>query len=469
MAEPPISREVLQTLGDQPEALIDIILRQGERILAQRQLIGQQQEAIRRLAKQVAGLEEQLGQGGPGGAAPFRVRQDKRSRAPKKPGRRQGHQGRWRATPGQVDQTIEVALERCPHCGAEPEDVRDIVQHLIELPPIKPLVIKLRTQRGWCPHCRQACASGHPLQVSQATGAAGTHLGPGSLAAAAELRYAAGLTMRTTCAVMESLLGLRLTPGGLSQAMDRAADRNCDHYHDLERIIRGSQVLHTDETGWWLENRRASLWVMCQPQATLYRIVDHKDRATFHETIPPDWPGVLVSDCLAVYDDATGLQHKCYAHHLKAISQARERLQIPSPWLDQVRLLLTAAIALDKERDALEPAKFAETKRALHLAAHALLTEDLRPCPHEEAVRNRLWKQRDHLLVFLDHPGVDATNNLAERQLRPAVIRRKLSCGNKTRRGARSFEILASLAATFRQTGQSFLGNIAAAMHLQQV
>lgn len=50
-----------------------------------------------------------------------------------------------------------------------------------------------------------------------------------------------------------------------------------------------------------------------------------------------------------------------------------------------------------------------------------------------------------------------ATNNLAERQLRPAVIARKLSCGNKTLAGARRWETIASLAATCRQRGESFL------------
>lgn len=69
----------------------------------------------------------------------------------------------------------------------------------------------------------------------------------------------------------------------------------------------------------------------------------------------------------------------------------------------------------------------------------------------EEKVRNRLRKQQDHLFTFLDHRAVDATNNLAERQLRPAVISRKLSCGNKTFNGANTWAILASLAATAQQ------------------
>jgi len=49
-----------------------------------------------------------------------------------------------------------------------------------------------------------------------------------------------------------------------------------------------------------------------------------------------------------------------------------------------------------------------------------------------EKIRQRLVKQQDHLLTFLDYSEVDATNHLAERQLRPAVISRQLSCGDKT-------------------------------------
>ena len=85
----------------------------------------------------------------------------------------------------------------------------------------------------------------------------------------------------------------------------------------------------------------------------------------------------------------------------------------------------------------------------------------------EKKVRNRLRKQQDHLFTFLDHHAVDATNNLAERQLRPAVISRKLSCGNKTPNGANTWAILASLAATAQQQGDSFTEQVAHAMVLK--
>jgi transposase len=95
------------------------------------------------------------------------------------------------------------------------------------------------------------------------------------------------------------------------------------------------------------------------------------------------------------------------------------------------------------------------------------LLETPRSQPQEESVRNRLYKQRDHLFTFLDHEGVDATNNLAERQLRPAVISRKISCGNKTAKGARTWQILASIAATCAQQAQSFIATLARAAPLQ--
>jgi hypothetical protein len=69
--------------------------------------------------------------------------------------------------------------------------------------------------------------------------------------------------------------------------------------------------------------------------------------------------------------------------------------------------------------------------RLLSPRARSDLTDEGLTDP-EDYVRNRLWKQRDHLFTFLDHAGVAATNNLAERRLRPAVIQRKLSCGNQT-------------------------------------
>src|SRR6266478_2119741 len=175
----------------------------------------------------------------------------------------------------------------------------------------------------------------------------------------------------------------------------------------------------------------------------------------------------LVSDCLAIYDDATVLQQKCYAHHHKAIRQAKAlHPEQGEGFLCEVEAMLRAAVALQQQKADLSLEIFSALRQALEHKAVQLL-EPPRREPNEEAVRKRLNKQRDHLFTFLDHDGVDATNNLAERQLRPAVIARKISCGNKTLKGAQAWQVLASIAATCRQDGRSFIQFVAERVPLQ--
>jgi transposase len=121
-------------------------------------------------------------------AAPFR-RREKAKKPPdqhKRPGRPPGHPPAFRPPPDHVDQTIEVPLDQCPQCGGVLTDVQSCVQYIEEIPPVRPHVTKLTTHVGMCPCCGEV-RSTHPLQVSTACGAAGTHLGARSLAMAAWL------------------------------------------------------------------------------------------------------------------------------------------------------------------------------------------------------------------------------------------------------------------------------------------
>ena len=169
---------------------------------------------------------------------------------------------------------------------------------------------------------------------------------------------------------------------------------------------------------------------------------------------------------LAIYDDATTLKQKCYAHHLKAIRQAKALHPHQGEGLTELSAMLRAALALQGYKAECDPQSFHDLRQALERKAVQLL-DSPRSEPSEEAVRNRLQKQRDHLFTFLDHDGVEPTNNLAERQLRPALIARKISCGNKTLKGARTWQILASLAATCAQRASSFIAELARAAPLQ--
>jgi transposase len=117
-------------------------------------------------------------------------------------------------------------------------------------------------------------------------------------------------------------------------------------------------------------------------------------------------------------------------------------------------MMLKSAMTLKSAKDGVHPQIRRRSCLGLEKWADRLRGQP-RGQPDEEFVRKRLLKQQDHLFTFLRHDAVEATNNLAERQLRPAVIARKLSCGNRTAKGAGTWEVMASLAATCRQRGAS--------------
>jgi len=439
----------LESLRDQPDRLIDIILRQAGVIEELRVEIQNLKEQIKDLqnrndglSTKVAALEQKTARQ----AAPFRIPEKQRQLHPQKPGRKGGHAGSCRPVPAVVDERIEVALTACPRCGQPVEKVRPVVQYLEELPEVRPRIIRLTTYEGHCPGCRQSVRSTHPLQVSLARGAAGVQLGPRVLGLAATLNKQYGLTVRKSCAVLRSLFGLQLSPGGLTQALKRMAGKLEPAYEKLLVRLRDGPYVHSDETSWWVGGPGYWLWVFADKSTTVYRVAQGRGRQVLADALGKVYGGVLVSDCLATYDDFNPLQHKCYSHHLKAISQAQE--DSPSVWLEDLRWLLQAAMGLKQEPKEGQ-------REVLERKLEGLLAQP-RPTNVEEKVRRRMERHKDHLFTFLDHPEVDATNNLAERQLRPAVIARKVSCGNKTISGAHTWEILTSLAATAAQQGQSF-------------
>ena len=455
---------LIELLGEQTKTL-EALRAQIEQLTAQTQ---QQNQLIEHLRAELAQSRQQLEEAQRSAyrqAAPFRAEERRRKAQPGKPGRPAGHPGVCRPQPEQIDETIDVPLERCPKCGGPLHDLEIIEQTIEELPPVRPRVYRLRTRRACCPHCGEV-ASTHPLQTSTASGAAGVHLGPRAQAVALELARGQGLTLRKTCRTLLRLFGLKLTPGGLVQLAHRLAGRLGPNWRALQAQARAADVIHADETSWWLGGAPRQLWVFTNPGLTLYQIRDSRARAVIHDVLGEQFPGVLVSDCLASYDDASPVQQKCYSHHLKAVAKASAAHALGGAgFLHEIKGLLKSAMLFKKLKPQLPPPQWAEIRATLEQRAARLLAPT-RADPLEEAVANRLRKQQDHLFTFLDYEAVEATNNLAERQLRPAVISRKLSAGNKTERGARTWEVLASLAATYAQRRDSFLDLLVSAAML---
>lgn len=67
----------------------------------------------------------------------------------------------------------------------------------------------------------------------------------------------------------------------------------------------------------------------------------------------------------------------------------------------------------------------------------------------------RFRRHQDEMFTFLEQPDVPFDNNLAERSIRPAVILRKNSNGNRSHQGAETQAILMTVFFTLKKRGHN--------------
>src|SRR6266568_1268442 len=150
-------------------------------------------------------------------AAPFAKGSLKKE--PKKPGRKAGaqygsHGHRPPPPPEKIDETYEAPLpEACPDCGGPVEETDVQQQYQVEIPR-QPIHRQFNVHIGWCDDCQRRLQGRHPLQTSDALGAAASQLGPAAQAAVVELNKNAGLSHGKVSTAFHNLFGIQLTRGG---------------------------------------------------------------------------------------------------------------------------------------------------------------------------------------------------------------------------------------------------------------
>jgi len=434
--------------------LLDLTRRQGR-------LIDELRAEVERLKAEL----EQSRRAGKRQAAPFSKGAPKVH--PKRPGRKAGHPSSHRPVPPpeQVDRTIEVPLPaECPECRAPLDDVPVTIhdQYQIDLPAPKPVITRFRVPVARCPACLRRVQGRHPEQTSDALGAAAVQLGPRLLGLAADLKHRVGASYRKCASVLLTLSGLVVTASSLVRSSQRLGRLARPSYEVLVQAARHSAVQHVDETGWKIGGRSAWLWVFADAHATLYRIRPSRGHEVVVEMLGADYQGVLVSDCFLAYDPLEFTKSKCAAHLLRRCSEVEQgKTRGAVRFSRRVAALLRKAMALKRRRGTMSDHGYAVLRGKLHAALDRLLAGTYTDWDNAKLAK-LLRKHRGSVLGFLDHDGVAATNNLAEQEVRPAVIARKVSAGNRTEAGAEAHAVLASLLRTYRRQGRSILEGLTA-------
>ena len=413
---------------------------------------------LQRLLEKLREENEALKREGKRQAAPFARR--KRVEHPKKPGRKAG-QGKFSRreppTHRQVDRTKKAKLHGCPECGGRLQDIHQHEQYVTDIPETIQLVTtRYITESGYCGSCQKRVRSRHPEQTSQATGAAGVLVGPRAKALAADLKHRLGGSYAKVSEALNDAFGLQVSRSGWCQADQRLAKVARPVYEELIEVVRRSLVVHADETGWRIGTLPAWLWVFTNQAATVYVIWDNRSSDVVVEILGEKFKGILASDCFLAYDDkrlSDWLKQKCLSHLLKDLKGMEEsKTGRAVRFAQQLTTLLRAALALKAEKANLDPANFTQRAQDLETQLDSLISRQ-RNLKDRDNVRfaRRLRKHRPHLLRFLYVDDLDATNNLAERQLRPGVIIRKTNGCNRAKAGADAHSILTSVMVTCHQ------------------
>src|SRR5579885_2517960 len=241
--------------------------------------------------------------------------------------------------------------------------------------------------------------------------------------------------------------GLEASRGGLYRAPARMASRAEPTYDGLVETARQAPVNGMDETGWKVGGRLHWLHVAVSAQATVYAILPGRGYEQSVAILGAEYDGFLTHDGWAPYYRFQFAFHQsCLVHLLK---RCREMAQIASPaalaFPQTVEDLLETSLEL---RDRYAQGEISE--RGLSIATGKLeakldrMLEARRRNPANRRLARHLEHERLWLFTFLHCPGLDATNNVAERAIRGMVIARKVWGGNRTWKGAHTHQVLAS-------------------------
>jgi transposase len=410
------------------------------------------------LQARVTDLEARLGQNSqnssrpPSSDSPAVVRPVNRAPSGRKPGGQPGHPGHQRFLLAEhaVDRVVPVTPRRCRRCGASLHGA-DAAPHrhqVTELLPVRAHVTEYQLHTLSCERCGQTTTARRPAGVPSGA------FGPRVQALVAVCTGVYHLSRRTTVGLMADLFGVEVALGSVSACEAAVSAAVGGAVEEAHAYAQEQEVAHADETGWWERHQRAWLWVMATALVTVF-MVHGRRSAEAARALLGATRAILVTDRYGAYGQwAVEDRQLCWAHLLRDFRALTER--------GGEAARLGRAMLKDAAR------MFARWHRVRDgTLAHRHFWREMRPLRRRVERRLRrgthgadakaagtcraLLKLAPALWTFIDLPGVEPTNNAAERALRPAVLWRKRSFGAHSAAGSRFAERMLTVATTLKQ------------------
>ena len=373
--------------------------------------------------------------------------QDKNDKG--KPGQKVGHKGLTRpyATP---DRQVEVTMDRCPDCGTDLGAPFRIDSKIVEeIPEPQPIIVtEYKIAHYRCPCCRKEVAAKDPGCPHEGK------FGNNVIAQATLLKYEDRIPHRKIHDAMMRIFGLKISPATIFDLTRRAADAIRSEYDAILSKIRSAQILYVDETSIHVQGERHWIWTFSTPSESFFVIRKSRGMKVLMEVLTRRFKGIIVCDGWKPYARFTNRIQRCWAHLLRESKDIAEKFEEAIPLhnaLKELYEILTEALENDPPP---------EVRKTLWQLAREALRHWIMKEYSIEKVRKFIGKINngfDYWFTFIINPGVEPTNNRAERALRPHVVLRKILGTLRNDKGTSIHERIMTTLATWGQNGLNCL------------
>lgn len=426
------------------------------------------------LKARVAELEAQVGASsrnsskppsadGPAKPAPKSLRKA----SGRRPGGQSGHRGSTLEQVAHPEEVVRHEPGACSGCGADlasAPEAGTLRRQVFDIPPIALRVVEHQIVSRRCACGAVTC--GEPPELVTAP----VQYGPRAAAVMIYLFHGQFLSKARTARALSELFGAPVSAATVAAATARAAGDLGPFLRLVTEQITGAGVVHFDETSLRCEGRLAWLHSASTEKFSLLHADAHRGKSAMQAMgVLPAFAGIAVHDAFAPYDAYPEATHVlCNAHVLRELAAVADHHTRTGHqgwcWAGQVTdALLALKRAVDTAKQAgakaIDPDVLATHTGLIRHAAiigAGLKTANKVEQKHR-ALARRLLKRADDYLRFATDFDAPFDNNAAEREVRMAKIRQKVSGCMRTLQGGKDFAALRSYTATAMKHGLTML------------
>ena len=456
--EPPLPPELWDQIPRLVQAALLLVVEGYEQRIASLEI------EVGALKGELRGLKEQLGQNSqnssrpPSSDGPHVKRKPPRAPSGRKRGGQPGHPVHQRELLPieQVDEVVVCKPTHCRRCGGalQGSDSAPLRHQVVEVPPPAPRVTEYQLHRLACAGCRLTTCGSLPPGVPAHS------YGPRLASLVGLCGGAYRMSKRMIASFCMEVLGVPLAVGEVCQ-VEQTVARVLDPPVQEARVYVQGQDVNVDETPWREQQRRARLWVVVTQWVSVFCIHTSRGAKVLWELLGTQYGGVLTSDRAKAYNGQPLRRRQVCWAHLRRDFQAMIDRGGAAAVVGEV-LLEHADVLFGWWHWARDGTWSWATFQHYTRWLRGVFREELMrgagcACPKTAATCQELLKVEAALWTFVRIPGLDLTNNAAERALRHAVQWRKTSYGTDSLAGSHFVENMLTVVASCRQQERSVL------------